>query len=167
MLRIVAAIWGFTGVVLFIGYAVYRLSSYSLDVLDYPLLPWQWLLLLANVFFMAYSEGYKGFQKSFSPRVAARVLYLSQHAKGLQIVFAPAFCLGYFGTTRRRQISACLLTVLLVGVIMLVKSLEQPWRGIIDAGVVVGLSWGLISFVFFVIQAFSQEDFPHSAEVSN
>ena len=165
MLRITAAIWGFTGVLLFLGYAVYRLSYYSLDVLDYPLSPWQWTLLLGNVIFMAYSEGYKGFQKSFSPRVAARVLYLSQHAKGVQLLFAPAFCLGYFGTTRRRQISAYILTGLLIGVIILVKSLTQPWRGIIDAGVVVGLSWGLISFVLFVIQAFSRENFPYSAEV--
>ena len=165
MLRITAAMWGFIGVVAFLAYAVFRLSQHSFDVFHYPLSVWQWLLLIANIIFMAYSEGYKGFQKNFSPRVAARVLYLRQHGKGLQLWLAPAFCLGYFGTSRRRQISVYVLTALLILLIMFVKTLAQPWRGIIDVGVVVGLSWGLLSFIVFVVQAFTRKSFPYSAEV--
>jgi uncharacterized membrane protein YedE/YeeE len=46
-----------------------------------------------------------------------------------------------------------------------VRLLSQPWRGIIDGGVVVGLAWGLVSLVIFGYQAFTAEDFPFSPEV--
>ncbi|NRB38182.1 MAG: hypothetical protein HRU20_06890 [Pseudomonadales bacterium] len=167
MLRITAAIWGFTGVAVFLAYAVYNLLQHTIVALDNPMTVVQWGLLLLNIIFMAYSEGYKGFQKSFSPRVAARVLYLSRHANILQTIFAPIFCLGYFGTTRRRQISVFILTGALMLLVAVVKGLDQPWRGIIDAGVVVGLSWGLIAFIVFVIQAFTQPDFAYSAEIND
>jgi hypothetical protein len=32
-----------------------------------------------------------------------------------------------------------------VALVLIVKSLPQPWRGIVDGGVVVGLAWGLVS----------------------
>lgn len=167
MLRLTAAVWGFLGVAVFLAYAIYRLLQHTIDAMDHSLTVVQWSVLFINVVFMAYSEGYKGFQKSFSPRVAARVLYLRQNATILQTIFAPLFCLGYFGTTRRRQISVFILTAALFLLVMLVRTLDQPWRGIIDAGVVVGLSWGLISFIVFVMQAFTQRDFAYSAEVNN
>ena len=165
MLRISAATWGFIGVVAFLSFAVYRLLQHTLQAMDQPLSLLQWSLLIINVVFMAYSEGYKGFQKSFSPRVAARVLYLSRHATLVEALFAPLFCLGYFGTSRKRQLSVMILTIALIVLVMVVKELSQPWRGIVDAGVVVGLSWGVVSFIVFVIQAFTVDDFPYSAEV--
>ena len=167
MLRCTAVAWGFIGVTLFLAMAVFGLLKHAVAVLDYPLSVMQWILLIGNIVFMAYTEGYRGFQKSFSPRVAARVLYLSRHANWLQTLFAPAFCLGYFGTTRRRQISVILLTLALTLLVIMVRELEQPWRGIIDAGVVVGLSWGLVSFILFTIQAFNGQDFAYSAEVND
>ena len=165
MLRLSAAAWGFTGVTVFLAYTIYRLLQHTIVAFDYSMSMLQWTVLVLNVIFMAYSEGYKGFQKSFSPRVAARVLYLSQHATWMQALFAPLFCMGYFGTTKRRQITAFILTAGLVLLVMLIRMLDQPWRGIIDAGVVVGLGWGLISFIIFVIQAFTQQEFSYSAEV--
>ena len=49
--------------------------------------------------------------------------------------------------------------------ILLVGLLEQPWRGIVDAGVVVGLTWGLVSLLIFSVLAFAQADFGYSPEV--
>ncbi|MEM6296272.1 MAG: hypothetical protein AAGA54_33685, partial [Myxococcota bacterium] len=37
--------------------------------------------------------------------------------------------------------------------IVIVKQLDQPWRGIIDAGVVVGLSMGLLSIIYYAVRA--------------
>lgn len=165
MLRTAAAIWGFVGVVSFLTYAVIRLFQHTYILLDYSMTPLQWSALFITVVFMSYFEGYKGFQKGFSPRVAARVLYLSQHSTLIQGILAPVFCMGYFGTSRRRQISVIVLTLLLVGLVTAVKGLPQPWRGIVDAGVVVGLTWGVLSFALFVIKAFVSEDFPYSPEV--
>jgi hypothetical protein len=33
--------------------------------------------------------------------------------------------------------------------------LPQPWRGIVDLGVVIGLAWGLVALGVFTVQAFS------------
>jgi len=33
-----------------------------------------------------------------------------------------------------------------------VRRLAQPWRGIIDAGVVVGLAWGVGSVVYYALR---------------
>jgi hypothetical protein len=33
----------------------------------------------------------------------------------------------------------------IVGLVLLVGMLPQPWRGIVDAGVVVGLGWGIVA----------------------
>jgi hypothetical protein len=35
--------------------------------------------------------------------------------------------------------------------VVLVSQLPQPWRGIVDAGVVVGLVWGMTSVVCHLI----------------
>ena len=40
-----------------------------------------------------------------------------------------------------------LLTVMIVVLVIVFHMLDQPWRGILDAGVVVGLSWGIVTLV--------------------
>ncbi|CAA0079867.1 Uncharacterised protein [BD1-7 clade bacterium] len=165
MLRKAAAIWGFVGVTSFLGFAVFRLYDNTFQAFESNLTLFQWVLLFANIVFMSYSEGYRGFQKNFSPRVAARIRYLKDSADLKSGLFAPAFCMGYFGTTRRRQISVIVLTLALMALISVVRTLPQPWRGIIDAGVVVGLTWGLISLFVMVWLAFTSNDFDHPHEV--
>jgi DMSO/TMAO reductase YedYZ heme-binding membrane subunit len=49
--------------------------------------------------------------------------------------------------------------------VLLVRLIQQPWRGIIDLGVVVGLAWGLISLLVFSVLAFTSKVFPYSPEV--
>ena len=44
----------------------------------------------------------------------------------------------------------------LVGIVILViiiRQLDQPWRGIVDAGVVIGLVWGALSIVVMFVRA--------------
>jgi hypothetical protein len=115
---------------------------------------------------MAYAEGYRGFQKAFSPRVAARALYLKKNPCLLHVLLAPFFCMGFFHASRRRKITSFSVTSGIIVLILLVRLLPQPWRGIIDAGVVVGLAWGLISLIIFSYQAFTQKEFKYSPEVS-
>ncbi len=166
MFRLLSAAWGVLGVVLMLVYAIYRLFLHTMAAFEYELSLLQWLVLLVNIAFMAYSEGYKGFQLAFSPRVAARALYLSKQANWLNGILAPLFCFGYFGTTRKRQLSAYILTVMVIILVILVSYVPQPWRGVIDAGVVVGLLWGVTSLTIFSWQAFFQADFAYSPELS-
>jgi hypothetical protein len=114
---------------------------------------------------MAYAEGYKGFQKAFSPRTAARARYLRLNPRVVPVILAPFFCMGYFHATKRRKITSISLTLGIIVLIVLVSFVTQPWRGIIDAGVVVGLAWGVVSLLIFSFQALGQEHYRYSPEV--
>ncbi len=162
---ILGAVWGLAGVVLLLGSAVYRLAPIALEGLRQQL-QWQhWLFLVIVLVFMAYAEGYRAFQQGFSPRVAARARYLAERPSLLHALCAPLFCMAYFHAPKRRMITSLSVTAGIIVLIILVRLLSQPWRGIIDAGVVVGLAWGLAALVVFSVRAFTAERFDYSPEV--
>ena len=165
MAGMIGATWGIGGMLLLLGNAIHRLFILTHDAFSFEFSWYHWLALLVNLAFMAYSEGYKGFQKSFSPRFAARARYLRDHPRPLHVLLAPFFCAGYFHTTRRRQISIVVLTLAIIILILIVHRLPQPWRGIIDAGVVLGLAWGLVSIVHQSVLAFTSPHFQESPEL--
>lgn len=166
-LRLLAAIWGTCGVVLLLSFPIYRLSGMAWQGLSNTDMQWfHWLLLAVNIVFMAYSEGYQGFQNGFSPRVAARIRYLYEQAGVVNGLLAPLFSIGYFGTTRKRQLTVIILTLMLYVLVSIVSHFPQPWRGIVDAGVVVGLLWGLASLIWCIRQAFRHDDFLAHAELA-
>lgn len=159
------AAWGISGVCLLILFAVYRLSGMAMNAFVVDLQWYHWLVLISNSVFMAYSEGYKGFQLAFAPRVAARARYLLNHPRLLHVLLAPLFCMGYFHTTRKRLVVAYGLLLGILILILIYQQLSQPWRGILDVGVVIGLSWGLVSLVWFSFQAMAAESFQYSPEM--
>jgi len=154
----IGAVWGLGGVIALLATAVVRLLLIAGDAFQYSFDGWQWSLLIVHTAFMAHAEGYKGFQKSFSPRVVARAKHLLQEPKPIRVALAPLFCMGYFHATRRRLLSTYLLTIGIVMLIVLYHDLPQPWRGILDVGVVVGLTWGVLSILAFGAKAFGGED---------
>ncbi len=160
-----AAVWGVLGVFLLIGSAVYRLIPIAMDALTQTLAWYHWTTLLLLLLLMLYSEGYRGFQLGFSPRVAARAKYLRDHARFWHVLFAPLFCMGYLHATKRRQRTSILVTVTIILFVVSVHRLVQPWRGIVDIAVVAGLAWGLGSLLVFSYLAFTSEDFDYSPDV--
>ncbi|MBT8147475.1 MAG: hypothetical protein KJN90_11525, partial [Gammaproteobacteria bacterium] len=114
----------------------------------------QWFALLFSISYMAYAEGYKGFHKSFAPRVVVRARYLEKHATLGKAVLAPLFCMGFIHATRKRMILSISLTLMIIFFIVVVRMLPQPWRGIVDAGVVAGLMFGVTSIIYYLIQSF-------------
>jgi hypothetical protein len=159
------ALWGIAGFSLLLGYAIIRLAPIAIDAFSHPFLWYHWLALILNTLLMAYSEGYRGFQQGLSPRVAARARYLYHHPNSLHALLSPLFCMGYFYTTKRRQVATISLTIGIIILILLVRLLGQPWRGIIDVGVIIGLSWGLVSLMIFTIKAFTTQHFDFSPEL--
>ena len=142
--RRIAVVWAITGFTLLLGIALLRLGHRTLVAFDSPW-SWQhWLVLALNVIFMGYSEGFRGFQQKFSPRFAQRVAILGEQGTPLQCVLAPAFAMGFFAAPRRVMITAWLLTLMIVCFVLVLRMVPQPWRGIADAGVVIGLSYGLV-----------------------
>ncbi len=159
------AIWGLTGVFLLLGSAVYRLSVIAKAAFSRDLVWQHWAVLLISIFFMAYAEGYRAFQQRFSPRVAARAKYLRNHPNTLHALLGPLFCMGFFHATRRRKITSVSVTTGIIVLIVLVRLLPQPWRGIIDLSVVVGLGWGIVSLAFFSYRAFASDSFDYPPDV--
>jgi len=164
MIGLIGAIWGVLGLSLLFGSALYRLYPYAQELCGTPFSWYHWVALAVSLICMGYAEGYKGFHLKFSPRVAARALYLKRNPTLARVLFAPLFCMGFFHATRKRKIVSYSLTIMIIGLIVLVRQLEQPWRGIVDAGVLLGLGWGLVSVWIFAVQAFFGRNFDISPE---
>ena len=161
----VGVVWGALGVFGILVFPIYRLAPRALAAYDGGLTPGQWLLAGLTCVFMAYAEGYRGFQTRFSPRTAARIRYLRDRPNVTHSLFAPLFSMGFFHAARRTKITAYGLSVGILILVVLVQRLDQPWRGIIDAGVVLGLSWGVLSLGWSIAQALTRPSFDVSPEV--
>ena len=159
------AVWGVLGTSAVLIFAIYRLARYAFEAITSGLNVPEWVVLLVNVILMAWFEGYRGFQGRFSPRLASRAFYLYEHPTPVRVLLAPFFVVGYFQATRATMMIAWIGTLAIVLLVLLVHQLGQPWRGIIDAGVVVGLSWGLITVWVSAIQTFRGAAYRGSPEV--
>lgn len=148
-----------------LGLAIYRLAPRAQEALESNLTKEQWVFLVVFALFMLVAEGYRGFQKRFSPRTAARVKYLRDHPKASYVLLAPLFCMGYFFAKRKTRITVICLTLGIILLVVLVRFAPQPWRGLIDFGVVLGLSYGIVSFAVFTARALFTPSFEHSPEV--
>jgi hypothetical protein len=137
---------------LLLTFAVVRLSPMALELQVLDLQQIHWFALAVSVLYMAYAEGYKGFHLGFAPRVVARASYLQAHPRRLHVLLAPVFCMGYIHATRRRKLLSFGLTGMIVCFVLIVRLLPQPWRGIVDAGVITGLVLGMGSIVYFLQQ---------------
>jgi hypothetical protein len=160
-----AVAWAVLGWSAVLAVAIARLGANALDALGMELDGLQWATLVANTAFLAWAEGYRGFQCRFSPRAAARVLHLRDHATTLTAVLAPVFCVGFFAASARVLRLTWGGAGLIVLVIVVVRQLPQPWRGIIDTGVVIGLAWGLASFLVMSWRALASGRYPAAPEV--
>ncbi|NJL19528.1 MAG: hypothetical protein HC901_04640 [Bdellovibrionaceae bacterium] len=83
-LRLTAAVWGIVGACGILGKAILKILPHAIEAFQGPLKFYHWLFLVPWVFFMVYQEGFKGFQRKFSPRVVARARHLAGHATLLQ-----------------------------------------------------------------------------------
>lgn len=149
-MNVAGFLWGVGGILLLLGFAVLRLGSVALEALTSPLGPAHWALLLAWTPYMIWAEGYKGFFRAFAPRVVARARHLARHPRPLYVLLAPLYCMGYIHATRKRQLLSLALTTMIICFVLLARMLPQPWRGIIDTGVVAGLVLGMLSIAWFL-----------------
>jgi len=146
--RLLIASWGVFGVLGVLSQALFRLTPLALEPVQKGMLePYQWVIYVVWAVLNLYTEGYKGFQRGFNPRVVARAVHLAHHPKPLHVILAPAFCMSLFYATRKRLIVSWSLVIGITLVVVLVRQLDQPWRGIVDIGVVTGLGYGAAHLV--------------------
>lgn len=151
-MRTFGFIWGVGGIVLLLTFAIVRLGGVALAAGEYPLAVWQLGLALGWLLYMVWAEGYKGFHLAFAPRVVVRAEYLSRHPRPWHVVLAPLYCMGYIHATTRRRLLSMALTSMILCFVFLVRMLPQPWRGLVDAGVVAGLMVGVASILYYLVQ---------------
>jgi len=145
----IGALWGWFGWVVLVLFAIVRLWPIAWEAVASELAWYHWVALAASLLFLAHAEGYRGFQKSFAPRVAERCRDIRHAPTPRRVLLAPLFAAGFFeASDRRRRYMLTLTTVILVRMFMLQRT-PQPWRGIADAGVIVGLTWGFGALIFF------------------
>ncbi len=161
----IAVIWAIFGLFVLLIFASWRLSAYTIESFTMPLDWLHWLVFIGWAIFMALSEGYQGFQLKFSPRFAARCKYLLSNATWLQTFLAPLFCMAYFHAPKKRVIATFALTIMIIAFIFVFRFVPQPWKGLLDFGVVLGLIWGLFSTIYYLIKAFTDENFYWDDEV--
>ena len=149
-MKLLGYIWGVGGVLILLLFAIYRLAPMALALEGASMEITHWACLAFSISYMAYAEGIKGFHQGFAPRLVKRALYLKQNPNISYVIFAPFFCMGYFYATKKRQITSLGLTGLIVCFVILVRLISQPWRGILDAGVVTGLTIGCGSILYFL-----------------
>ena len=141
---VLVASWGLLLVTLLLMRAVVSLTPLALEPwLHRQMTGFQIALYIGWLFFNAYAEGYRAFQLKFSPRVVGRAVHLGHHPRPLHVVLALFDCMRLYHASRRQLIARWGFVVALVALIIGVHQLSQPWRGIVDGGVVVGLAWGV------------------------
>jgi len=147
--------WAILGVLILLGQGLVKLVPVAGQAVFGPLSLGERITLWLFVILNFYLEGYRGFQLRFVPRVVSRALYLARSPAPAPwtLLLAPLFAMGYFHAKRRARLSAWLVSGLVVLAIVAVRHLPHPWRGIVDAGVVAGLGYGTLIFVYQAIQS--------------
>jgi hypothetical protein len=144
--RVWIAVWAYLGVILLLGQSIARLVPVALEpLLRGDLTPVQHAVFWGWIGTSLYFEGYRGFHLRFVPRVKRRVGLLVAEPTVLRVALAPAFVMGFFDAPKADKRAAWGVTLAVLCAVYVVRTLGQPWRGIIDGGVVVGLAVGLIS----------------------
>ena len=126
-------------------------------------------MYIATCLWFAYVEGYKGFQLKFSPLVVKRSFTLIPGKNGTQwyhFLLAPFYSMGLMHATRKRKIVSWSVTLGVTAIVAAVKRLPYPWRNIVDAGVVAGLTWGSLSIVILYLKSWMTGQTPTGVDAS-
>ena len=136
------ALWGVLGIVGLLLWAVIRLTPHAFEALGAELSAWQWALLLIWTGWMIVTEGYDGFQRRIVPRIIERSAQVRKGGDWIEVVFAPLYCFGYFRAPKRQLVVSYSVLFAIIAAVLTVHQFDQPWRGIVDCGVVAGLVYG-------------------------
>ena len=145
-------LWGTLGVVALLANASVRLGARAAEAMGMDLSAGHWVFLAVWVVFNGYFEAYRAFHRGFCPRVGARVGWLVRHPVGWVGLVAPLFAMGLVYANKKRLIASWIVTTAVVGIIAAIRQLSQPWRGLVDAGVVLPLAYGAAACLFWGVR---------------
>jgi hypothetical protein len=138
----VTASWAVLGVAAALFEGIFRLGARALGTIRSGLEPTEWVALASAVVLLVYLEGYCSLQRRFVPQLISRALSLPDARDVTSMLLAPLYALSLIGAERRRRARAWVGLTLILGAVLAVRALPDPWRGIVDAGVAAALAWG-------------------------
>jgi hypothetical protein len=139
--------WALVGVFALMTDAVVRLGARGLQTVSGDLDPIEWVGLIAATAAFSYLEGYRVFQRRAAPEIIARAFAVSQTHRPAFAYLAPLYALSLVDEDRRRVLRGWALVAIIIFSILLVRSLPDPWRGIVDASVATALTWGNLALL--------------------
>jgi hypothetical protein len=110
-----------------------------------------WFLTIVWCLVMGYCEGYRGFYCKFSPVAVDRAFSLDTTGRFYNIhiiLLGGPYAMGLFMADKKRLITSWLLFIFIFWMIAMVKKLSFPYREMVDAGVLVGITLGMLSLVW-------------------
>jgi hypothetical protein len=154
LLKNVLGVWGVLQVVYIFSNAIKRLLPVALEpIIKNDISPMHWAMYIGWCLCMAYTEGYKAFHLKFSPSVVHRSFNIGDSPSIIKCILAGPYSMGLFGATKRKMIVSWCITGGVFVLTKLVKNLSYPYRSIVDSGVVLGLSLGLASMLFYTTKS--------------
>lgn len=163
LIRGLAPAWALLGVAGLFTSAVVRLGSRGLATVGEGLSPVQWVALVLFTLVMVYGEGVLALQRKWVPRLLGRARSLRHEPLGLKIL-GPLYGLSLVGGTRKELLRGWLGTLAIITAIVIVRSMPEPWRGIVDFAVASALAWGLLSIALGSPRVFRSTEAEPSAE---
>lgn len=136
--------------------AIYRLGARAASVIFAGLSAQQWVWLLVIVALFVWAEGVRALHGRFVPGVLERLPVLSPFP--LAIVLAPFEALGLLKAPAKTRLRALATVAAIVAAVLVVRQLPEPWRAMIDAGVAVALSVGVVSLLVRSLSQTRQSD---------
>jgi hypothetical protein len=153
VLKNLLATWGVAQVISILANAIRRLFPIAIEpFIQKEMKIYHWVMYAGWFIIMLYSEGYKAFQQKFSPLVVKRAYTLYENPSVMNYLLAGPYSMGLFGATKKRMSVTWSITIGVFAIVGIVKKLPYPYRSIIDAGVVGGLSYGMTSTLVYLIR---------------
>lgn len=139
--------WAVAGVGALFIEAIVQLGRRGIATARAGLQPEEWLVLVLLSAAFLYGEGVRALERRWVPGVVQRARELGPASPLRHRVLAPLYAMALVGSERRACARAWLGIGLVIGAVLMVRALPEPWRGMIDLAVALALFWGLIAIV--------------------
>ena len=136
-----------TGVTAVFIEAIVQLARRGVVTVRNGLDPLEWIgfALLLGAF--VYGEGVRALARRWVPHMLERARELGPGSAIVNRILAPLYAMSLIGAPRRTLARAWLGVGLIVLAVLVVRSMPEPWRGIVDAAVAAALLVGLWAIV--------------------
>ncbi|CAN5860091.1 hypothetical protein BH23GEM9_BH23GEM9_09510 [soil metagenome] len=139
--------WGVLGVALLFATAAFRLGDRGVATALGGLDPLEWLALCALTAAFVYGEGVRALQRKYVPYVLHRIELLRDEPRLWYRLLAPLHAMALIGARPGILVRAWGGSVAIFAAVLVVRSLAEPWRGIIDLAVAAALSWATVALL--------------------